>query len=81
MKRRMSLGVCVAFSAAAAIFPGLNESVVNDSLAQDYRTSVENSDQQDRILVLRDGRVMHGRIRTVSTGYLVASSTYYLGWE
>jgi len=51
------------------------------SLAQQRRLTAANpvqSDDSERILVLKNGGVMRGRIRTVATGYLVAAPNGYV---
>ena len=51
------------------------------SFAQERRLTAINPVQQDnsdRILVMKNGGVVHGRIRIVSTGYVVASSNGYV---
>lgn len=51
------------------------------SSAQQRRPTAENPVQNDvseRILVLKNGGVMRGRIRTVATGYLVAAPNGYV---
>ena len=69
-----ALGFSVLILAAFLIAPA-------SSAAQQRRLTAENpvqNDDSERILVLKNGGVMRGRIRTVATGYLVAAPNGYV---